>query len=124
MAAALLVTATTFSWPSCVRQMAASRDVCKSWVPVCAQALVQFPDPVSASNAKQALEGHAIYDGGYNKVSSVETSLEQGEQRRDLTCSCPVSQHVQQICRMPSSDAEGFSLSVPWLTQPSSRCCS
>ena len=32
------------------------------------QALVQFPDPVSASNAKQALEGHAIYDGGYNRV--------------------------------------------------------
>ncbi len=36
--------------------------------PYCMQALVQFPDPVSASNAKQALEGHAIYDGGYNRV--------------------------------------------------------
>ena len=35
---------------------------------ICMQALVQFPDPVSASNAKQALEGHAIYDGGYNRV--------------------------------------------------------
>ena len=34
------------------------------------QALVQYPDPQSASNAKQALEGHAIYDGGYNRVSS------------------------------------------------------
>jgi hypothetical protein len=33
------------------------------------QALVQYPDPTSASNAKQALEGHAIYDGGYNRVS-------------------------------------------------------
>ena len=35
------------------------------------KALVQFPDPVSASNAKQALEGHAIYDGGYNRVRTV-----------------------------------------------------
>ncbi len=33
-----------------------------------AQALVQYPDPQSASNAKTALEGHAIYDGGYNRV--------------------------------------------------------
>ena len=32
------------------------------------QALVQFPDDVSASNAKAALDGHAVYDGGYNKV--------------------------------------------------------
>jgi len=33
-----------------------------------AQALVQYPDPGSAANAKAALEGHAIYDGGYNRV--------------------------------------------------------
>ena len=33
------------------------------------QALIQYPDPVSANNAKTALEGHAIYDGGYNRVS-------------------------------------------------------
>lgn len=33
------------------------------------QALIQYPDPVSANNAKNALEGHAIYDGGYNRVS-------------------------------------------------------
>ncbi|KAL3146648.1 hypothetical protein ABBQ32_000876 [Trebouxia sp. C0010 RCD-2024] len=32
------------------------------------QALIQYPDPVSASNAKTALEGHAIYDGGYNRL--------------------------------------------------------
>lgn len=32
------------------------------------QALVQYPDPGSAANAKAALEGHAIYDGGYNRV--------------------------------------------------------
>ncbi len=32
------------------------------------QALIQYPDPGSATNAKVALEGHAIYDGGYNRV--------------------------------------------------------
>lgn len=32
------------------------------------QALVQFPDAGSAGNAKQALEGHAIYDGGFNRL--------------------------------------------------------
>jgi hypothetical protein len=35
----------------------------------CLQALIQYSDPMSAANAKQALEGHAIYDGGYNRVS-------------------------------------------------------
>lgn len=33
------------------------------------QALIQYPDGMSATNAMQALEGHAIYDGGYNRVS-------------------------------------------------------
>ncbi|BDA43810.1 probable polypyrimidine tract-binding protein 2 [Coccomyxa sp. Obi] len=32
------------------------------------QALIQYPDPASATNAKVALEGHAIYDGGYNRL--------------------------------------------------------
>ena len=32
------------------------------------QALVQYPDGISATTAMTALEGHAIYDGGYNKV--------------------------------------------------------
>ncbi|KAK9828852.1 hypothetical protein WJX72_002413 [[Myrmecia] bisecta] len=32
------------------------------------QALIQFPDPVSANNAKTALDGHAIYDGGFNRL--------------------------------------------------------
>lgn len=32
------------------------------------QALIQYPDPVAANNAKTALEGHAIYDGGYNRL--------------------------------------------------------
>ena len=32
------------------------------------QALIQYADAVSAANAKTALEGHAIYDGGYNRV--------------------------------------------------------
>lgn len=39
------------------------------------QALIQYPDPVSANNAKTALEGHAIYDGGYNRVSILSFSV-------------------------------------------------
>lgn len=31
---------------------------------------MQYPDVYSAMTAKQALEGHAIYEGGYNKVGS------------------------------------------------------
>lgn len=40
------------------------------------QALIQYPDPVSANNAKTALEGHAIYDGGYNRVSAPSPASE------------------------------------------------
>lgn len=29
---------------------------------------MQYADAASAANAKAALEGHAIYDGGYNRV--------------------------------------------------------
>lgn len=32
------------------------------------QALIQYNDAGSACNAKVALEGHAIYDGGYNRI--------------------------------------------------------
>jgi hypothetical protein len=39
------------------------------------QALIQYPDPGSATNAKSALEGHAIYDGGYNRVSTLANLL-------------------------------------------------
>ena len=35
------------------------------------QALIQYPDPTSAGSAKQALEGHAIYEGGCNKVQTI-----------------------------------------------------
>lgn len=40
----------------------------KSQFPGLLQALIQYPDGTSATNAMNALEGHAIYDGGYNKV--------------------------------------------------------
>ena len=33
------------------------------------QVLIQFPDDMSASNAKNSLDGHSIYDGGFNRVS-------------------------------------------------------
>jgi polypyrimidine tract-binding protein 2 len=29
------------------------------------QALIQYPDVTTAAVAKEALEGHCIYDGGY-----------------------------------------------------------
>jgi len=37
------------------------------------QALVQYSDIQSANNAKLALEGHAIFEGGYNKVWACAT---------------------------------------------------
>ena len=49
--------------------------ICKAWgyqtleLFEALQALIQYPDPTSAGSAKQALEGHAIYEGGCNKVS-------------------------------------------------------
>ena len=44
------------------------------------QALIQYPDPVAANNAKTALEGHAIYDGGYNRVCAPSALLNFHEQ--------------------------------------------
>jgi polypyrimidine tract-binding protein 2 len=32
------------------------------------QALIQYPDVTTATVAKEALEGHCIYDGGYCKI--------------------------------------------------------
>ncbi|KAK9861720.1 hypothetical protein WJX84_002519 [Apatococcus fuscideae] len=55
------------------------------------QALIQYADPVSAANAKTALEGHAIYDGGYNRLKiaySVHRDLNvkgNNERSRDYT---------------------------------------
>eukprot|EP00210_Caulerpa_lentillifera_P001413 g1357.t1 len=40
------------------------------------QALVQYVDSNSAKVAKQALEGHAIYEGGYNKLRIFQSSKE------------------------------------------------
>jgi hypothetical protein len=34
------------------------------------QALVQYSNAAEAASAKASLEGHAIYDGGYNRVGS------------------------------------------------------
>lgn len=38
------------------------------------QAVVQYSSPASANAAKQALEGHAIYEGGYNKLRVFNSS--------------------------------------------------
>ena len=60
-------------------------------VSVATQALVQFPEPVSASNAKQALEGHAIYDGGYNRVRSAHSHLLYQCKRIPMSNGCGVA---------------------------------
>ena len=39
------------------------------------QALVQYSNAAEAGSAKAALEGHAIYDGGYNRVGRCEATM-------------------------------------------------
>ena len=65
------------------------------------QALIQYPDPGSATNAKAALEGHAIYDGGYNRVRPLQNTLISVE---DTGSRCrlqiPAGGHMQSIRSM------------------------
>lgn len=41
------------------------------------QALVQYGDKFTAATAKAALEGHSIYEGGYNRMKEVAFSIHQ-----------------------------------------------
>ena len=59
--------------------------------PVRPQALVQYPDPGSAANAKAALEGHAIYDGGYNRVRPCASAPLLHRQKRSQAGLTPAS---------------------------------
>ena len=59
--------------------------------PLRPQALVQYPDPGSAANAKAALEGHAIYDGGYNRVRPCASAPLLHRQKRSQAGLTPAS---------------------------------
>ncbi|RCV44576.1 hypothetical protein SETIT_9G385400v2 [Setaria italica] len=66
------------------------------------QALIQYPDVTTAAVAKEALEGHCIYDGGYCKLHlsySRHTDLNvkaHGDKSRDYTIPPGVIQGVPQ----------------------------
>ncbi|KAF0900109.1 hypothetical protein E2562_026837 [Oryza meyeriana var. granulata] len=72
------------------------------------QALIQYPDITTAAVAKQALEGHCIYDGGYCKLHlsySRHTDLNvkaHDERSRDYTVSDPSAQ-VQAAAQVSSA---------------------
>ncbi|KAK3121778.1 hypothetical protein QOZ80_8BG0660820 [Eleusine coracana subsp. coracana] len=71
------------------------------------QALIQYPDVTTAAVAKQALEGHCIYDGGYCKLHlsySRHTDLNvkvHDERSRDYTISDPNAQ-LQAAAQAPA----------------------
>ncbi|KAK3123498.1 hypothetical protein QOZ80_8AG0631870 [Eleusine coracana subsp. coracana] len=71
------------------------------------QALIQYPDITTAAVAKQALEGHCIYDGGYCKLHlsySRHTDLNvkaHDERSRDYTISDPNAQ-LQAAAQAPA----------------------
>ncbi|XP_062215477.1 polypyrimidine tract-binding protein homolog 1-like isoform X2 [Phragmites australis] len=66
------------------------------------QALIQYPDVTTAAVAKEALEGHCIYDGGYCKLHlsySRHTDLNvkaQSDKSRDYTIPAGVIQAIPQ----------------------------
>uniref|UniRef100_A0A0E0LV73 RRM domain-containing protein n=1 Tax=Oryza punctata TaxID=4537 RepID=A0A0E0LV73_ORYPU len=76
------------------------------------QALIQYPDITTAAVAKQALEGHCIYDGGYCKLHlsySRHTDLNvkaHDERSRDYTVSDPSSQ-MQAAAQVPGPSNPG-----------------
>ncbi|XP_044504765.1 polypyrimidine tract-binding protein homolog 1-like isoform X2 [Mangifera indica] len=67
------------------------------------QALVQYPDVTTAALAKESLEGHCIYDGGYCKLHlsySRHTDLNvkaYSDKSRDYTVQDPTLLAAQQI---------------------------
>lgn len=83
------------------------------------QALVQYPDVTSAAVAKEALEGHCIYDGGYCKLHlsySRHTDLNvkaHSDKSRDYTIT------DTGILAVPQTSAGGGWQSVPHQSAPS-----
>ncbi|XP_066331326.1 polypyrimidine tract-binding protein homolog 1-like isoform X1 [Miscanthus floridulus] len=76
------------------------------------QALIQYPDITTTAVAKQALEGHCIYDGGYCKLHlsySRHTDLNvkaHDERSRDYTLSDPNAQ-LQAAAQAPVLSSPG-----------------
>ncbi|KAG2551621.1 polypyrimidine tract-binding protein homolog 1-like isoform X1 [Panicum virgatum] len=77
------------------------------------QALIQYPDVTTAAVAKEALEGHCIYDGGYCKLHlsySRHTDLNvkaHGDKSRDYTIPPGVIQGVPQPPAATSTGWQG-----------------
>jgi polypyrimidine tract-binding protein 2 len=75
------------------------------------QALIQYPDVTTASVAKEALEGHCIYDGGYCKLHlsySRHTDLNvkaHSDKSRDYTIPQGAMQAVPQPPGVPTTSA-------------------
>ncbi|KAK3147092.1 hypothetical protein QOZ80_3BG0277960 [Eleusine coracana subsp. coracana] len=75
------------------------------------QALVQYPDVTTAAVAKEALEGHCIYDGGYCKLHlsySRHTDLNvkaHSDKSRDYTIPAGVIQGVPQAPGVPATSS-------------------
>ncbi|KAL9237399.1 hypothetical protein vseg_011952 [Gypsophila vaccaria] len=73
------------------------------------QALIQYPDVQTATAAKDALEGHCIYDGGFCKLHlsySRHTDLSikiNNDRGRDYTPPNPAIQHPQPPVPMPGA---------------------
>ncbi|KAF8390147.1 hypothetical protein HHK36_024669 [Tetracentron sinense] len=73
------------------------------------QALVQYPDVTTAAVAKEALEGHCIYDGGYCKLHlsySRHTDLNvkaHSDRSRDYTISESGLLAMQQASSLPTT---------------------
>ncbi|KAK1567361.1 hypothetical protein Q3G72_011305 [Acer saccharum] len=75
------------------------------------QALIQYPDVATAAVAKEALEGHCIYDGGYCKLHlsySRHTDLNvkaYSDKSRDYTIQDPSLLAAQQIPAVSAAPA-------------------
>jgi polypyrimidine tract-binding protein 2 len=91
------------------------------------QALIQYPDVTTAAAAREALEGHCIYDGGYCKLHlsySRHTDLNVkafSDKSRDYTVpQVPVTawQNPQAAPMYPTS-SPGFQTQVPGGQVPS-----
>nr|WHA31272.1 PTB [Chenopodium album] len=84
------------------------------------QALIQYPDVSTASVAKESLEGHCIYDGGYCKLHltySRHTDLNvkaHSDKSRDYTIPEPSMLAVQQAPSYPGAPA------APWMNPQTS----
>ncbi|XP_062211409.1 polypyrimidine tract-binding protein homolog 1-like [Phragmites australis] len=75
------------------------------------QALIQYPDVTTAAVAKEALEGHCVYDGGYCKLHlsySRHTDLNvkaHSDKSRDYTIPAGIIQGIPQPPGVPATSS-------------------